>query len=264
MLNVFVEPDRPEEEEAMPSDSDEKEGDAASDDRTTGVGKDGDKAREPRIVQLQVSFDRYLSGAHVTGPVDFSAPQGRAIDHIALDEIERRRHLQLPSLEWSLEYAISPCPHLTEGQVRQNLAKVRKRQEAVAPLLMPNVEAINEREEFRERELGKNPEALKRFLEDRRSGAAKGMPLAPGQNPIRGETEGEGARGSSSEDATSDKVDAGAGPDAAAAPDRANDTKWKKINESVLRLRRLAKLGREDAEKREDQDRLEMYERRGD
>ena len=43
------------------------------------------------------------------------------------------------------------------------------------------MEALNEREREREMQLSKNPEALEKFLEDRRTGKAAGMPLAPGQ-----------------------------------------------------------------------------------
>lgn len=272
VLNAFVEPDRPiapEEEEMTKAEemTQEEEGSQAeprgasakSKKRSQQNGKE--KAQEPSIVQLQVSFDRYLSDAHVTGPVDFSAAQGRPASQGPVDEIERRRHAKLPSLEWSLEYAISPCSYLSQNQIRQNLAKIRKRQESVAPLLLPNVEAINEREEFRERELAKNPEALKRFWEDRRSGAAVGMPMAPGQTPIRTEGEMPGIE-SSGEEETSEDVEGAA--TAKTSTDRGNETKWKKINEGILRLRQLAKLGREDAEKREGNDRLEMYKRRGD
>ncbi|PWN33766.1 Pet127-domain-containing protein [Meira miltonrushii] len=246
------------------------------------------KMGNSKTLLLEVHVDRYLSGALVHGPVNFSQPKGYSIDVSREDEIARRERLELPPLEWKVEYRITPRSELTEEETEAKLQKVRKRQTNLAALLLPNVEALNERERERELQLSKNPEALEKFLEDRRTGKAAGMPPAPGQ-VVLGVTddvssqEAEAVRmleeqeveESQSESATDEQIHLASvdnGDDVTAradiperpiAQDKGSQQKWVRETKRVKRLRRLARLGQQDKDEREKTDKLELYERRG-
>nr|CDI56386.1 related to PET127-component of mitochondrial translation system [Melanopsichium pennsylvanicum 4] len=141
----------------------------------------GQQNHKRSIAQLDISVDRYLDQALMLGPIDFSHLPGRRIDPLSDDEIERRLRSSLPSVKWEIDYRIDPRPDLTQGAIRKNLDNVRAKQASLNSLILPNVEALNQREQYRTEELSKNPQALERFLEERKSGVAAGMPLAPGQ-----------------------------------------------------------------------------------
>lgn len=140
-----------------------------------------DTSEGDKLTLFEVHVDRYLSGSLVQGPVDFSVPEGYSIDVSREDEILRRERRGLPPLNWSIEYSIKPRTDMNAEATLERLQKVLHRQQSVAPLLMPNVEALNARERSRQEALAANPEALKKFLDDRRTGVAAGMPIAPGQ-----------------------------------------------------------------------------------
>ncbi|CCF51736.1 hypothetical protein NDA10_004835 [Ustilago hordei] len=142
---------------------------------------DSGETKERSIVQLDITVDRYLNGGLMLGPVDFSFLPGRRVDPLSEDEIERRMRSSLPPVRWEIDYSISPRPDLTESKVRSNLDTVRGKQSSLTSLILPNVEALNAREQYRTEQLATNPDALQRFLEERASGVAAGMPLAPGQ-----------------------------------------------------------------------------------
>lgn len=247
-----------------------------------------------KTLLLDVQVDRYLSEALVHGPVDFSQPKGYAIDVSKEDEIARRERSELPPLEWKVEYSVTPRSDLSQEETEAKLEKVQNRRTGVASLLLPNVEALNERERERELQLSKNPEALEKFLEDRRTGKAAGMPLAPGQfvlginKKVTSEEEsgsnseierGEADLGSQGETINDEQIsnvhlvsiDSGDHLTARAdIPERpiaqdigSQQQKWVKESRTVKRLRRLARLGQKDKDEREKTDKLEMYERRG-
>lgn len=113
--------------------------------------------------------------------------------------------------------------------MRANLQEVRVKQATFSSMMLPNVEALNAREEERLEALAQNPAALARFRELQRSGQI-GMPLAPGQ---KGDAELAAATA---------------------------EQEWKKGSKSVMRLRELARLGAKDTEAARLVDKLEMYE----
>lgn len=247
-----------------------------------------DPSAEKRLLQFDVQVDRYLSDSLVQGPVDFNAPQGYEIDPAKEDEIARRQRAELPPLKWSVEYAIRPRADLSVAATKENLQRVRSRQAIVAPLTLPNVSAINEREALREATLAENQEALEQYYRDRETGVAMGMPRAPGQVPVgksaphaRGSASAPHAilpKSSKGGDASSavhvvsvddgDVVAAGADlnekTSAQAPSDLPAPTRWTKQNERQERLRQLARLGREDQDRAEQSDRLQIYEPRGE
>lgn len=223
------------------------------------------------IAQLDISVDRYLDGGLMLGPVDFSCLPGRRIDPMTDDEIERRLRSSLPPVRWEIDYSVSPRPDLTEAAVRKNLDGVRARQASLNSLILPNVEALNEREKFRTQQLAANPAALERFLEERRSGIAAGMPLAPGQlsadstakaSASSNTTTTEGGAGSGGgergEDVVPEDVLVGVS-DTTPRRKKAESRFVRMRNLRTLRLRELAKLGAKDARDIQRDDRLEMY-----
>jgi hypothetical protein len=209
--------------------------------------------RQFRTLQLDVQVDRYLGEELVKGPVDFTIPTGYRINDTMEDEISRRKRASLPPLIWSVEYSITPRSDLPQKKVKENLHKIMSRKENLAPLILPNLEALNERERLREEELSKDEAVLQKFYEDRKSGLAMGMPVAPGQ--IQAE-ELMVSVGASDGDAVA------ASADAKEAKERPQQ--WKKRTSAIERLRELARLGKEDKDKEALTDTLEMYERRGD
>ena len=190
-----------------------------------------------KIAQLDVTIDRFLNGGLVRGPVDFSALPGRLVDPWKDDEIERRQRESLPPVSWDIDYRVDPRSDLSEDEIARNLEAIRSRQRSLSSLLLPNVDALNERERYRETQLATNPDALKRFLEERATGVAAGMPLAPGQQ----------AAAEPAEEAKKSEA----------------DTKWGRIRDArTLRLRDLARLGAQDAQDLTKTDKLEMYQPR--
>lgn len=207
------------------------------------------EGRKRSIVQLDITVDRYLDGGLMLGPVDFSALPGRRVDPMSDDEIERRQRSALPCVKWEIDYSISPRPDLTETKVRQNLESVRNKQSSLNSLSIPNVEALNEREQYRMEELGKNPDALRRFLEERANGVAAGMPFAPGQLSAEKISEGE-KKGKAKTDTLPDDVLAAAKEESIDKTPRRKSAESRFIrmrNTRTLRLRELAKLGAKDA-----------------
>ncbi|PWZ01601.1 Pet127-domain-containing protein, partial [Testicularia cyperi] len=208
-----------------------------------------DQTMPRTIVQLDVTVDRFLDGGLVQGPVDFTVLPGRKVDPMTDDEIERRLRQSLPAVKWEIDYSISPRPDLTEAKIRSNLDSVRQKQASLNSLILPNIEALNEREQFRTEELSKNPEALQRFLEERASGAAAGMPLAPGQKSAENIA---GSEATSSKTLTSapppeDVLNAEAAASKSSRRKQAESRFIRMRNIRTMRLRELAKLGAKDA-----------------
>lgn len=221
---------------------------------------DGTPTREGELLQLDVQVDRYLSDALVKGPVDFALPYGYGVDDASEDEIRRRERADLPPLNWSVEYSVSPRSDLSTATTREHLRKIQARLETVAPLISPNLEALNEREQMRERELSKNEAALQQFYDDRRSGAASGMPVVPGQVTARERVVRVGTGEGELESANADLKENERG-EAPSSGQHATQ-QWKKVTPSIDRLRELARLGKADKQLQELTDRLEVYERR--
>jgi hypothetical protein len=217
--------------------------------------EDDRAGRRHKVLQLDVLVDRYLGDELVKGPVDFTVPTGYRINEAMEDEISRRKRASLPTLNWSIEYSITPRSDLTQRQVKENLKKTMQRKEGLAPLILPNIAALNERERMREEELSKDEAVLAKFFEDRKSGLAMGMPMAPGQVQA---DELKVSIGTKDED----------GVDTASADLKEADEKpvqqWKKRTNAIERLRELARLGKEDKDREALTDSLELYERRGD
>lgn len=208
--------------------------------------------QERSIAQLDITVDRYLDGGLMLGPIDFSHLPGRRIDPLSDDEIERRIRSSLPPVRWEIDYSISPRPDLTEPKIRSNLDAVRGRQASLNSLILPNVEALNAREQFRTEELAKNPEALKRFLEERASGVAAGMPLAPGQlsaDKVANTTTKEGVTVPDDVLAAPKEGDeqGGSAGEKSSRRKQAESRFIRMRNIRTLRLRELAKLGAKDA-----------------
>lgn len=241
LLSIFVEPAEPHVSDVTPATT----GEAPAQTTTTTPPPPPKR----KIAQLDVTVDRYLDGKLVRGPVDFTLLPGRKIDWSTDDEIERRLRQTLPEVRWEVDYQFSPRPDLTEEEIFANLQMVRNKQASMSTLILPNVEALNEREQYRLRTLAENPAALQRFLQERASGVAAGMPLAPGQ--------------ASSDTLSSTKMDAagkapadpldllsGTTPQAGAISKQRLDAATRFIrmrNSRLLRLRALAKLGAKDA-----------------
>lgn len=227
--------------------------------------------RKRTIAQLDISVDRYLDGGLMLGPVDFSYLPGRRIDPLSDDEIERRMRASLPAVRWEIDYSISPRPDLTESKIRSNLEAVRAKQASLNSLILPNVEALNAREQYRTEQLAKNPDALQRFLQERKSGVAAGMPLAPGQLSAEN-----AASQSPSTPPPAETSDASSSntvlPDDVLKPIEPNDTSPRRKqaesrfvrmrNARTLRLRELAKLGAKDANHNKSLDKLILYQPR--
>ncbi|WFD43312.1 hypothetical protein MPSI1_001973 [Malassezia psittaci] len=141
---------------------------------------------QQRIMQFDVSMDRYLNDALVRGPVDAAGLQ--SVSESSSREPHAKSHTTQPgqrSLSWYVDYCILPRRDLSAAQMRKNLQEVRQRQNAMQSMVVPNVEKLNQLEKYRIDTLAKRPEALKRFLEERENGKAIGMPLAPGQLSTR-------------------------------------------------------------------------------
>ncbi|CDW97253.1 hypothetical protein [Sporisorium scitamineum] len=181
------------------------------------------------IAQLDITVDRYLDGGLMLGPVDFSHLPGRRIDPMSDDEIERRMRSTLPAVRWEIDYSISPRPDLTESKIRNNLEAVRAKQASLNSLILPNVEALNQRERYRTDELAKNPQALARFLEERKTGVAADVLNPAPSTPRRKQAESRFIR---------------------------------MRNIRTLRLRELAKLGAKDAKDNSKDDKLLLYQPR--
>ncbi|KAJ1020099.1 hypothetical protein NDA16_004379 [Ustilago loliicola] len=220
--------------------------------------------KERSMAQLDITVDRYLDGGLMLGPIDFSYLPGRRIDPLSDDEIERRMRSSLPPVKWEIDYSISPRPDLTEAKIRANLDAVRAKQASLNSLILPNVEALNAREQYRTEELAKNPEALKRFLAERASGVAAGMPLAPGQ--LSAEKVAAGVGGGKKEVLPDDVLVApkegeemgGAAGEKSQRRKQAESRFTRMRNIRTLRLRELAKLGAKDAAHTQDDERI-MY-----
>ncbi|KAL4402548.1 mitochondrial RNA 5'-end processing protein [Malassezia pachydermatis] len=139
----------------------------------------------PQVLQLDIEMDRYVNEALVRGPVDLAQFHGPKSASQLEDMLHGRHEDDLSKLDWHVDYCITPRHDLSEDQVHANLKDIRQRQRAMRTLCLPNVAMLNEREAYRIEVLGKRPDALKRFLEEREDGTAIGMPLAPGQHTTR-------------------------------------------------------------------------------
>lgn len=188
-----------------------------------------------RIMQFDVTMDRYLNNALVRGPVDPAGINGTLSD-AQLEEVRTGRSSQtnLSDLTWHVDYCITPRHDLSPVHMRSNLQDIRQRQQALQSMVLPNVEKLNEREEYRIDVLSERPRALARFLEERENGTAIGMPRAPGQLSTREIMERKGM-------ALVKSV-----PKPTQLPDQP-DIKWQRIPDATTRkLRELSRQGAEE------------------
>lgn len=188
-----------------------------------------------RIMQFDVTMDRYLNNALVRGPVDPAGINGTLSD-AQLEEVRTGRSPQtnLSDLTWHVDYCITPRHDLSPVHMRSNLQDIRQRQQALQSMVLPNVEKLNEREEHRIDVLSERPRALARFLEERENGTAIGMPRAPGQLSTREIMERKGM-------ALVKTV-----PKPEQLPDQP-DIKWQRIPDATTRkLRELSRQGAEE------------------
>lgn len=233
---------------------------STQEERIAAEAKDHTFHREKKLLQLDIQVDRYLGEDLVRGPVDFSLPNGYRINLATEDEITRRKRASLPPLDWSLEYSITPRSDLSAEATSENLQKIMSRKEGLAPLILPNLEALNEREKLRELELSVNETALQKFFEDRKSGAAVGMPAAPGQVST-GEHQAVSSDTGDVKTVDANQEDAQTEVSAEVAP---SSQKWKRQTNAIERLRELARLGKQDKDRDALTDLMQIYERRGD
>ena len=138
-----------------------------------------------KIMQFDVHVDRYLNGAFVRGPVDFTACHKDSNEAAWEDIMQGRYAQQLGDVRWHVDYCITPRLDFSEEKVRANLQDIRARQRLMRTMCIPNVDMLNEREAHRIDVLSKKKGALQRFLLERENGSAIGMPLAPGQQTTR-------------------------------------------------------------------------------
>lgn len=141
---------------------------------------------------------------------------------------------------------------------------MRAKQSSITALVLPNVDAINERERYRETQLAANPKALRRFLEERKNGIAPGMPRVPGQAPIKEPSQTVSSHSKSGDDKSdpSKKADgqAKAGGESPPPTEPPRAARWRKAREQgLLRLRELARLGAADAAASARDDPLQQY-----
>lgn len=145
-----------------------------------------ENADASRIMQLDVTMDRYLNDALVRGPVDPASLNGPMTD-AQLEEVRNGRSAKtsLSDLQWHVDYCITPRHELNQEQMRSNLQDIRQRQQTLQAMCIPNVDSLNEREGERVDALAQYEPALIRFLQERENGKAIGMPRAPGQLTTR-------------------------------------------------------------------------------
>ncbi|WFC99222.1 hypothetical protein MYAM1_001966 [Malassezia yamatoensis] len=189
---------------------------------------------QQRIMQFDVSMDRYLNDALVRGPVDAASllsPSQSSSPHESHAKSDTTQPEQR-SLSWSVDYCILPRRDLSVEQIRKNLQEVRQRQNTMQSMVVPNVEKLNQLEKYRIDTLAKRPEALKRFLEERENGKAIGMPLAPGQLSTRQIMEREKMGLAQSV------------PRPRQIPEQ-HEVKWQRIPDaSIRKLRELSRMGK--------------------
>lgn len=148
-----------------------------------------------------------------------------------------------------IEWSINPQPHLSETTIRHNLDGVRDRQRALASLSLPNAQALDDRDEELLQTLASNPEALKRFLEDRSKGI--GLPTAPGQSRIS-TTSSESNIPQA--DPTHDNGDGKDAPNTTPA-----NIFWKDATSDQISMRALARLGARDTALQEAEDSFDIW-----
>lgn len=159
---------------------------------------------------LEVSVDRYVDGLYAHGAIDFTPPKSprdrlsrrerrgaaQAVktananaepesesesEPTAADDADAEHPTEdtgAPVLE--LEYSVIKS-NKSPQEVQNSLRRIREQQKSVTQLVLPNVEAVNDRERRLAAELSVDPIALQRYRDDKRSGVAIGMPRAPGQ-----------------------------------------------------------------------------------
>lgn len=177
----------------------------------------------------------------------------------------------------SLDYIIRPRTDLDQKAIEEVQGAAVERQRNMAALILPNIDAVNEREYKLEEELSRNPAALQKYKEDKRSGVASGMPAAPGQVDLfsmlnNGESvtaaaapspateddaEGEEDR-EGSPDAEEDARDVRFDEDPATMQDEM--ARWRQADLTVQALRTRAVQGAREAREIEENDPLEEFE----
>ncbi|PWN19749.1 Pet127-domain-containing protein [Microstroma glucosiphilum] len=206
--------------------------------------EDDGSIKERKITQFDVTVDRYMWDRIIQGPVDFDAFKMKP----STTKGNQAEEVSLRPFDLQVEYTIRPRGDLSENATYANHDTAVKRLKSMAALILPNLEATNARERRLEAELSKNPEALQRYKEDKKSGIAPGMPRAPGQIDLfRLDDEG------SVETPDSDSgLDDGSEEDAMISEAEAAITKgqgqWRAAGENIWSLRKLAQKGARDRE----------------
>lgn len=196
-----------------------------------------------RLLQWDVTMDRYLNDALVRGPVDFAALRAPFNDAQLEDMVQGRQGDGFGAIAWHVDYHIQPRDDLPEEKMRATLQDIRNRQRTMQSMCLPNVDLLNEREKYRVDVLKKRPDALRRFLQEREDGTAIGMPLAPGQLTARALMEREGLK-------------VGRLPPPSLPP----SVKWQRIPDATTRkLRELSRRGAEVARDEASSDPLTIY-----
>ena len=80
-----------------------------------------------KIMQFDVHVDRYLNGAFVRGPVDFTACHKDSNEAAWEDIMQGRYAQQLGDVRWHVDYCITPRLDFSEEKVRANLQDIRAR-----------------------------------------------------------------------------------------------------------------------------------------
>ena len=196
-----------------------------------------------RLLQWDVTMDRYLNDALVRGPVDFAALRAPLNDAQLEDMVQGRQGDGFGAIVWHVDYHIQPRDDLPEEKMRATLQDIRNRQRTMQSMCLPNVDLLNEREKYRVDVLKKRPDALRRFLQEREDGTAIGMPLAPGQLTARALMDRGGLRGAR-----------------LPPPSLPPSVKWQRIPDATTRkLRELSRRGAEVARDEASSDPLTIY-----
>lgn len=200
---------------------------------------DDGSIKERKITQFDVTVDRYMWDRMIQGPVDFDAFKMKP------DTTKDTKAEEVPQRPFDLqiEYTIRPRADLSENATYANHASAVKRLKSMAALILPNLEATNERERRLEAELSKNPEALQRYKEDKKSGIAPGMPRAPGQIDLF-RLDDEGSVESPDPDSELEEGSEEEGEMGAAEADAMKgEGQWRAAGENIWSLRKLAQRG---------------------
>lgn len=152
------------------------------------AGREGEAESEREVRYFDVVVDRFVNGRYARGAIDFKSKaleqEARGNDggggaNTAAEESSTSTPPPPPSL--TLDYAVVLRDDVPASTVRNYLSLIRAKQTSISQLVMPNIDAVNDRERRLQAELARNPLALQRYAADKKSGVAIGLPRAPGQ-----------------------------------------------------------------------------------